>query len=436
MIRKVLFIIGTRRKFALLILLTLLATELYAVNIEQYGSVYQIQVLDNSSAAKTAIGSGFILEGKQVIVTNYHVISQYVAKPEHHDIVLQSQDIAPIDLTLVTFDVINDVALLTTTNSEDWGKLPLSSQLKIASALPQQGQSIHAMGNPHNLGVKVVTGVYNGFVKHRYNQQILFSGSLNAGMSGGPTVNDLGEVIGINVATAGGQLSFLIPFNKVSILYERYSKESAFVLKEYHQIINDQILFYQRMRFESLLDSQWQPSLFENINVITEIRDDIQCWGNRNRDEYPKVLYRQVRLSCNAGDSIYIEHSLSSGQIHYSFDYFESKKLNKQQFSSLLSRSTFNPDNKTKERHITNYECYQQHVNHEGQVEDDNSIMALCIRAYKNYPDLYDALYYAVINHDDKGLIAHFTLAGVSKNIATTFTRKFIDGFSWKGEDE
>ncbi len=418
----------------IIMLLSLLTIQAYAINIEQYDAVYQIQVQDNSSAAKSAIGSGFMLEKKQIIVTNYHVISQYVAKPENYNIVLQNQAIAPIDLTLVSFDVINDIALLVVSDEANWEKLPLSSQLKLATEFPKQGQSIHAMGNPHNLGIKLVTGIYNGFVEHRFNQQILFSGSLNAGMSGGPTVNNSGEVIGVNVATAGGQLSFLVPFDKVSKLVKKYNHNGAFATDDYHQITNDQILSYQQMRYESLLDSVWQPTQFAQIEAVAEIRDDIQCWGDRNRDDNPKVMHRQVRLSCRAGDSIYIENNLSSGQIHYSFNYYFTDELNSLQFSHLLSQSSFNPDNNARERHVTNYECEQQHVSL--QSNDDNNLMALCIRAYKNYPDLYDALYYSIANRNNQGFIAHFTLAGVSKDITLMFTQKFTNAFAWNDDDE
>src|SRR5260370_17484180 len=69
------------------------------------------------------------------------------------------------------------------------------------------------MGNPLDLGFTIIEGTYNGLVERSYNDRVHFSGALNPGMSGGPTVNGEGLVVGINVATRrGGQLvSFLVP---------------------------------------------------------------------------------------------------------------------------------------------------------------------------------------------------------------------------------
>ena len=54
---------------------------------------------------------------------------------------------------------------------------------------------------------------YLGVVERSFYPSIFFSGSLNPGMSGGPTLDEQGRVMGINVATRldGQQVSFLVP---------------------------------------------------------------------------------------------------------------------------------------------------------------------------------------------------------------------------------
>ena len=403
-----------------------------AIDIGQYNTVFQIEVRDNASDTKVAIGSGFLLSEDDVFVTNFHVISQYIAKPNNHSIVLNSPSFNGLHLKVLAFDVINDIALLKAKRTKQIlnnSSLRQSSALKIAKQLPIQGESIHAMGNPHNLGVKLVTGVYNGFVAHRWNQQILFSGSLNPGMSGGPSVNEAGEVIGVNVATAGGQLSFLIPISKVEALLVKYNTSGRFKIEDYQQYIDDQIVSYQQLRFLSLFEQPWSTIRLQQANVIAELRDDIQCWGGRSRVD-SKVLYKRYSLSCNAGDSIYIENNLSSGHIHYSFDYYQSEELSTLQFSKLMSNATYNPDNRAGENHVTNYECKQQHLNASKQFPV--SSISLCVRHYKELTNLYDVLFYSVTNLHDKGLISHFTLAGVTREIAKSFSEKFISSLVWK----
>ena len=71
------------------------------------------------------------------------------------------------------------------------------------------------MGNPLDLGMTILPGTYNGIAGGSFYDRIHFSGSINPGMSGGPVINRNGQVVGINVATAGNQVSFLVPVHKV-----------------------------------------------------------------------------------------------------------------------------------------------------------------------------------------------------------------------------
>ena len=55
-----------------------------------------------------------------------------------------------------------------------------------------------------------------------------------------------------------------------------------------------------------------------------------------------------------------------------------------------------------------------------------------CARAYKEYPGLYDVLYLGAAVHENRrGLVSHFTLAGVSMEMAMAFTRKFLAAITW-----
>ena len=49
-----------------------------------------------------------------------------------------------------------------------------------------------------------------------------FAGSLNPGMGGGATLDNKEEVVGINVASAGNQVSFLVPVSDLQLLLNEY----------------------------------------------------------------------------------------------------------------------------------------------------------------------------------------------------------------------
>ena len=55
------------------------------------------------------------------------------------------------------------------------------------------------MGNPHDLGMSIVEGTYNGLLEKSLYRKIHFSGALNGGMSGGPALSrSSGKLVGLN----------------------------------------------------------------------------------------------------------------------------------------------------------------------------------------------------------------------------------------------
>jgi serine protease Do len=67
----------------------------------------------------------------------------------------------------------------------------------------KKGSRIFSLGNPLDLGMTIIEGTYSGDIEGSLYDKIHFSGSLNPGMSGGPTIDAKGACIGINVSTAG-----------------------------------------------------------------------------------------------------------------------------------------------------------------------------------------------------------------------------------------
>jgi len=97
-----------------------------------------------------------------------------------------------VTLELLDLDVIHDLAVVKSESNR--GK-----PLEIAE-VPDKGARLFSLGNPLDLGFSIVTGTNNGIMAQDEDGNILFSGSLNQGMSGGPTLDESGKVVGINVA--------------------------------------------------------------------------------------------------------------------------------------------------------------------------------------------------------------------------------------------
>mgnify|MGYP001298786122 FL=1 len=168
------------------------------------------------------LGSGFLISADGYILTNDHVAGN--AKK----ITVTLTDGRHFDAKVIGTDKVSDVCLLKIEESKlPFLKLGNSSDIII-------GEWSIALGNPFGLfdvndkptvtvGVISATGMNLEPVEDRfYLDMIQTDAAINGGNSGGPLVNSLGDVIGMNTiiySTGSGKgsigLGFAIPINKV-----------------------------------------------------------------------------------------------------------------------------------------------------------------------------------------------------------------------------
>lgn len=310
----------------------------------------------------------------------------------------------------------------------------------LAKSTPQQGQAVLSMGNPRDLGMTVVEGTYNGLLPHSFYSRILFSGSINPGMSGGPALNIKGELVGINVATSGNQLSFLIPVNYLKRLIERTKAPQPDIMKR----IEIQLVENQQQLMTSILEADWPVATVGKAQVTGEMTSFIRCWGGADDNE--KARYRMVYSRCFGDDQVYMARDFSTGMINYEFYWFESRDLNALQFYNRFEQSFSGamPSNHASKKHVGDFSCHDGFVSIPQTPVDEQSAQTqtssstewksiLCARPYKQFPGLYDVMSMAAtVDQSQQGLIAHFSLSGVDKTLALDFTRRFMERISWK----
>lgn len=383
--------------------------------------VFQVQLIEKNSNKKSAIGSAFLIEGGH-IVTNYHVISLFVNSPNQYRIELLTDKNTNLPAKLINFDVVNDLAILK-------ADIHTLIQLKLASHSPNQGEDIFSIGNPHDYGMIVSPGTYNGITAHSFYQRINFTGSINPGMSGGPVLNQQGEVIGVNVATAGNQLGFLVPLTKLQTLLTQ-TKEPVLV-ENYNQHIETQLFTSQQALYKPLLNSDWPQTRLGQAQVLSEIAPFIPCWGQSNA-EAEKAQFKVSEINCLSKEKLYLNRNFQSGNIEIQFSWLDKDKLNAMQFSKLLERSfsRAGPGNAAGEKNVSNYHCDQNFTH--PKTNNASFKSTYCVRSYKKYPSLYDVLFMSVsVHHNQASLMSHFTLSGVSKENAQAFTQKFMETVQW-----
>jgi len=386
-------------------------------------SLYQIRLIDNASGEKSSIGSGFQITADGLIATNYHVVSGFAQHPNKYHLEYLDHLGNKAPLTLESVDVINDLALVKRqTNST----MPY---FHIAAHAPIKGEEIYSLGNPHDLGMIVVPGTYNGLKIESFNDRIHFTGSVNSGMSGGPVVNKNAEVVGINVATSGNQIGFLVPHDKLLTLFNHYKKNAA---QNIDQQISTQLMANQKKLISTLLNSPWQKKALGSAIISTIDVPFIRCWGESNADKADAVALLVV-ANCALDDNTYISSDFFTNSIDIEFKYMQSKKLSDLKFYHLYQQHISNagPNNRASKNDVSEYQCHHDLVKASNSNMNTKSIF--CTRAYKKFPKLFDVLFIsASIDKGDQALISHFTLAGVSQNSAMAFTKKFMESIAWK----
>jgi S1-C subfamily serine protease len=232
-------------------------------------SVYQIRVINKQTSKKASIGSGFTVVKNNILATNYHVVSGYVNAPNKYDLEYLAKDGRQGKLEILDLDTTHDLAVLRALDE-------LGPPLKIAP-LPEKGAHLYSLGNPMDLGFSIVKGVNNGVMKNSEEKNILVSGSLNPGMSGGPTLNEDGNVIGINVATSGNEISFLVPAEHLTNILERLNSRDYEAVHNIYDTISQQLVKNSQDKIQDLLDNDWGGTTISGFNVPSELSKTYKC---------------------------------------------------------------------------------------------------------------------------------------------------------------
>ena len=275
----------------------------------------------------------------------------------------------------------------------------------------------------------VVPGTFNGIKKNSFYQRIHFTGSINPGMSGGPVLNQQGEIIGVNVSTAGNQIGFLVPLPKLINLIDRpmsMAEESS----NYKLHIQQQLLANQKQLIETLLSKPWPQVELGAAKIPGQVADMLSCWGGSNNND-PKRLFTSIQQRCAMGEQVFVHQSFFSGEIEMEFELLGAMEVNQQRFYNLLQRAINSAQaaNRASKLDVSNFQCRQGGFENQHALEQK---AAFCTRAYKEFEGLYDVLYIAAtVNENNQSLISHFTLAGVSQESSLMFAKRFMESASW-----
>jgi len=390
---------------------------------KQYSEhVVKVEVVETGSAAKASIGTGFFADKLGRIVTNYHVISKLVHSPERYRIEITDQAGQIGSASVLGIDVVYDLAVL---RSERQGKGFLTLEAKTV----EQGTRLYSLGHPHDLGLTIVEGTHNGLLKHTLYPKVHFTGSLNPGMSGGPALTQAGRVVGINVATEGNQISFLVPAERAKVLLEKTASVANPNPASFLADVGHQILANQTRYLDGMFGANTPRVVLGPYELPSKPTDFFRCWADAvRRQELP---YISVSHDCSTDDYIFVSSEQSSGIVHFFHQLVSTEELNPLRFFTLYS-AQFQARNAAAfgtEEEVTPFRCQTRNVNTAtGKLKG-----VLCARQYLKLPGLYDAIFKAAtIGARNTGLVSTLSLSGVSFDNVQTISRRYMENIKWR----
>ena len=161
-------------------------------------------VMEDANGQPLSLGSGFFVRSGQV-ATNLHVVKG--ASRGYAKLVGQKTKYDIEGITAV--DAERDLVILKIS-------VPRAQVISLGdSDTVQIGAPIYAVGNPRGLEGTFSQGIISSIRKVGTDKILQLTAPISPGSSGGPVLNDKGQVIGVSVATfRGGQnLNFAIPSN-------------------------------------------------------------------------------------------------------------------------------------------------------------------------------------------------------------------------------
>ncbi len=390
----------------------------------------QIRTVLKGRASQTSVGSGFVVTREGHIVTNFHVVAEAALKPERHDLVYVTADGREAPLVILQLDVLHDLALLKAADGTAAGAAPRSFDALAfrpeARALAQ-GERIFSLGNPLDVGFAVTEGTYNGLVKRSFYPQIFFGGALSGGMSGGPALDDQGQVIGINVARRvdGEQVSFLVPASFAVALLAR-GRDAAPIKAAAYGIVTDQLTLHQAALTERFIQQGWKSATHPRYKVPVPTDGFMRCWGSSEPSRTGGLDLE--RSDCVMDTRIFVG-DYTTGAIGVRHESYDGTKLGILRFAARYSASFRNEGfTRLRAEHQTKPQCHEDFIDRSGLTLR----AVVCLRAYKKLPGLYDlSVLVATLDQPRAGVQGRFDAQGLSFANAQKLARHYLEAYAW-----
>jgi serine protease Do len=388
----------------------------------------QVRTLLKTQDSQSSVGSGFLVDDSGLLITNYHVVSQYALQPNRHRLVYASVDGRQGALQLLAFDVVHDLALLKPVDPA-----PLAGRgvvpLRPANEPLARGARIFSLGNPLDVGFAVAEGNYNGPVERSFLRTLFFGGSLSPGMSGGPALDEQGRLIGVNVAARrdGEQVSFLVPAEHVRALIERGRAATPVVAPAWPQI-TQQLLAHQDHLTAQFIAQPWRHAGHARYRIPVPQETWMRCWGRGSPQAVRGLQFE--RSDCEMDNRVFVSGALQTGALSVRHEAYDGSKLGALRFAERYSASFGNEFVGIDDRQRTAARCTERSLQASPETLPLKAVV--CLRAYKKLEGLLDlTVLVATLDSASGGVQGRLDANGVNLANAQRLTQHYLDGFAW-----
>ncbi|MGN0920430.1 MAG: S1C family serine protease [Cellvibrio sp.] len=396
------------------------AQKLYAA---AKADLLQIRVLTRGSNSRSSVGSGFIIGEGPYIVTNYHVISRLALEPNSYDGQYITTDKRDGRIELIAIDVARDLAIVKA-DIEGSGFFTRDKIAKINQL--QQGEKLFSLGNPLDLGFSITEGNYNGTSNRGFFSTLMYTGAVNSGMSGGPTINSRGELAGINVAARrdGELVSFLVPAEYLERLLDEVERNPE-PPSDFRPVIAKQLVDYQDVLTAKVLESPFNLRKLGNFDAPVRDSEQMRCWGGSNTT-HKSISSTSVR--CSMESRVFVSNDIQIGYLDLQHQLIKNKNLNSMKFAKVREMIFDNRVFSTaKDANITSAICNEDFVDLQGTP----ARVLLCAEAYHNFPGIYDMTFDAItLDTNETTLLSSMQLFGISYENGLKLAQEFMTGIA------
>ncbi|MEZ5491361.1 MAG: trypsin-like peptidase domain-containing protein [Gammaproteobacteria bacterium] len=159
--------------------------------LESVEQISEDQITFYFGEQDSSLGSGVIVNSDGFVLTNFHVVSQWLSES-----VITLADGRSTPATLVAFDKTHDLAVLHI-NMDDLTPIPRGDDTTLSV-----GDVVFAIGYPRNIGQSVSQGIVSARIDNQAGNTdsylIQTDAAINPGNSGGALIDRNGNLVGIN----------------------------------------------------------------------------------------------------------------------------------------------------------------------------------------------------------------------------------------------